>query len=280
MNSAGISKYIYKFADTATGRLPGGLAQVNIFGSLIFAGMSGSALADIGGIGRIEIDAMREQRLQSGLCRSGDGVIGAGRADFPAQHSAHYLRHGDRRFGHPASARRHSARTSLRRDADADDRLACGTPEISARRALADDRRTLARLLAGFSGDHGARHSDLRNARRLLHPDRDRLGDGGLCLAHQRAVLPRIDLAGPDLRSVRDHPRLGRHPADCRGRRFVRMDPLGRAGAADTDRLDAVDLDQSGGASVSGQYPVADRRHVPGLDHRHPCGRADHRQAA
>ncbi len=61
MNSAGISKYIYRFADTAVGRLPGGLAQVNIFGSLIFAGMSGSALADIGGLGRIEIDAMRQK---------------------------------------------------------------------------------------------------------------------------------------------------------------------------------------------------------------------------
>ena len=61
MNSAGISKPIYQFADTAVGRLPGGLAQVNIFGSLIFSGMSGSALADIGGIGRIEIDAMRQK---------------------------------------------------------------------------------------------------------------------------------------------------------------------------------------------------------------------------
>jgi tripartite ATP-independent transporter DctM subunit len=61
MNSAGISRYIYRFADTAVGRLPGGLAQVNIFGSLIFAGMSGSALADIGGLGRIEIDAMRQK---------------------------------------------------------------------------------------------------------------------------------------------------------------------------------------------------------------------------
>lgn len=61
MNSAGISKHIYKFADTAVSRLPGGLAQVNIFGSLVFAGMSGSALADIGGIGRIEIDAMKEK---------------------------------------------------------------------------------------------------------------------------------------------------------------------------------------------------------------------------
>ena len=61
MNSAGISRYIYAFADTAVGRMPGGLAQVNIFGSLIFAGMSGSALADIGGLGRIEIDAMRKK---------------------------------------------------------------------------------------------------------------------------------------------------------------------------------------------------------------------------
>ena len=67
MNSAGISKHIYKFADTAVGRLPGGLAQVNIFGSLIFAGMSGSALADIGGLGRIEIDAMKQKGFNAGF---------------------------------------------------------------------------------------------------------------------------------------------------------------------------------------------------------------------
>ena len=65
MNSAGISRYIYRFADTAAGHLPGGLAQVNIFGSLIFAGMSGSALADIGGIGRIEIDAMKNRGFKT-----------------------------------------------------------------------------------------------------------------------------------------------------------------------------------------------------------------------
>src|SRR6187431_2630759 len=67
MNSAGISRHIYTFADTASGRLPGGLAQVNIFGSLIFAGMSGSALADIGGLGRIEIDAMRSRGFSAGF---------------------------------------------------------------------------------------------------------------------------------------------------------------------------------------------------------------------
>ncbi len=61
MNCSGISHYIYQFANTAVGRLPGGLAQVNIFGSLVFSGISGSALADIGGLGRIEIDAMRQK---------------------------------------------------------------------------------------------------------------------------------------------------------------------------------------------------------------------------
>jgi tripartite ATP-independent transporter DctM subunit len=60
MNSAGITTRIYRFADTAFGRLPGGLAQVNIGGSLIFSGMSGAALADVGGLGRVELKAMKE----------------------------------------------------------------------------------------------------------------------------------------------------------------------------------------------------------------------------
>ena len=61
MNAAGITERIFKFADTAVGRFPGGLAQVNIFSSLIFSGMSGAALADVGGLGRIEIEAMRQR---------------------------------------------------------------------------------------------------------------------------------------------------------------------------------------------------------------------------
>jgi tripartite ATP-independent transporter DctM subunit len=61
MNSAGITTRIYHFASTLAGRLPGGLAQVNIVGSLIFSGVSGAALADVGGIGRIEIKAMKDE---------------------------------------------------------------------------------------------------------------------------------------------------------------------------------------------------------------------------
>jgi tripartite ATP-independent transporter DctM subunit len=61
MNAARITERIYHFANTLAGRLPGGLAQVNIVGSLIFSGVSGAALADVGGIGRIEIKAMKDE---------------------------------------------------------------------------------------------------------------------------------------------------------------------------------------------------------------------------
>jgi TRAP-type C4-dicarboxylate transport system permease large subunit len=43
------------------GRVHGGLAQVNIMGSLIFSGILGAALADVAGLGRVEIKAMRER---------------------------------------------------------------------------------------------------------------------------------------------------------------------------------------------------------------------------
>lgn len=61
MNAAGVTDRIFRFADTLVGRVPGGLAQVNIFSSLIFSGMSGAALADVGGLGRIEIAAMKKK---------------------------------------------------------------------------------------------------------------------------------------------------------------------------------------------------------------------------
>lgn len=60
MNRGGITKRIFHFADTIVGRFRGGLAYVNILASFIFSGMSGSALADIGGLGVIEIQAMRD----------------------------------------------------------------------------------------------------------------------------------------------------------------------------------------------------------------------------
>src|SRR3712207_1876272 len=60
MNSAGITKQIYDFAVAAVGWLKGGPGHVNVAGSVIFAGMSGPAIADAGGLGTIEIKAMRD----------------------------------------------------------------------------------------------------------------------------------------------------------------------------------------------------------------------------
>ncbi|MBO9479719.1 TRAP transporter large permease [Shimia sp. R11_0] len=60
MNSAGITARIFGFARAIVGWLYGGLGHVNIGASIIFAGMSGAAVADAGGLGAIEIKAMRE----------------------------------------------------------------------------------------------------------------------------------------------------------------------------------------------------------------------------
>jgi tripartite ATP-independent transporter DctM subunit len=60
MNSAGITRRIYDFATALFAWLRGGLGHVNVAGSVIFAGMSGTAVADAGGLGTIEIRAMRE----------------------------------------------------------------------------------------------------------------------------------------------------------------------------------------------------------------------------
>src|SRR5258705_14021805 len=60
MNWAGITNRIYDFAVATCGWMRGGLAHVNIFGSVIFAGMSGTAIADAAGLGTIEIKAMQD----------------------------------------------------------------------------------------------------------------------------------------------------------------------------------------------------------------------------
>ncbi|WP_439136933.1 TRAP transporter large permease [Roseicyclus sp.] len=60
MNTAGITHRIFQFALALVGWLRGGLGHVNVGASVIFAGMSGAAVADAGGLGAIEIKAMRD----------------------------------------------------------------------------------------------------------------------------------------------------------------------------------------------------------------------------
>ncbi|WP_439333255.1 TRAP transporter large permease [Vibrio aquaticus] len=60
MNSSGITDRIFNFSKAMLGHYTGGLGHVNIFASLLFSGMSGSALADAGGLGQLEIKTMRK----------------------------------------------------------------------------------------------------------------------------------------------------------------------------------------------------------------------------
>jgi tripartite ATP-independent transporter DctM subunit len=61
MNTGGMSRRIFDFAEAIVGHLRGGIAHVNVVASLIFSGMSGSAISDAGGLGSIEIEAMTER---------------------------------------------------------------------------------------------------------------------------------------------------------------------------------------------------------------------------
>lgn len=61
MNNGGITDRMYGFAKKLVGHIRGGLAQVNVVGSMIFAGMSGSAVADAAGLGLMEIKAMIDE---------------------------------------------------------------------------------------------------------------------------------------------------------------------------------------------------------------------------
>lgn len=67
MNTAGITERIFNFAKALIGWMPGGLGHVNIGSSVIFAGMSGAAVADAGGLGAIEIKAMRDAGYDPGF---------------------------------------------------------------------------------------------------------------------------------------------------------------------------------------------------------------------
>lgn len=60
MSQCGLTRSLSEMCDTLVGRIKGGLAQTNVLGSMVFAGVSGSATADATGLGRIEIEMMHE----------------------------------------------------------------------------------------------------------------------------------------------------------------------------------------------------------------------------
>ena len=61
MNAIGISERIFNLANALVGHFRAGLAQVNVVASVLLAGGTGAAVADIAGLGAVEIRAMRER---------------------------------------------------------------------------------------------------------------------------------------------------------------------------------------------------------------------------
>ena len=62
LNTSQITTRIFHFADSLVGHVRGGLGHVNVVGSMIFSGMSGSAVADVAGMGAIEVKAMLDAK--------------------------------------------------------------------------------------------------------------------------------------------------------------------------------------------------------------------------
>lgn len=78
-NRSGIARRIFDFAMSVFGHFKGGMGQVNIVASIIFAGMSGVAQADAAGLGTIEIEAMVEEGYDPSLAAaitSASSIIG------------------------------------------------------------------------------------------------------------------------------------------------------------------------------------------------------------
>ncbi|WP_108124196.1 TRAP transporter large permease [Saccharospirillum mangrovi] len=79
MNEAGITRRIIDLANALVGRMKAGLAQVNIWASVIFAGLSGSAIADTSTLGRVFIPSMEKEgypRAFAAALTAASSVIG------------------------------------------------------------------------------------------------------------------------------------------------------------------------------------------------------------
>lgn len=74
MNAGGVTGRIFGFANCLVGHVRGGLGHVNVLASMIFAGMSGTAVADAAGLGTLEIKAMRDAGYDLGFST---GITGA-----------------------------------------------------------------------------------------------------------------------------------------------------------------------------------------------------------
>ena len=178
MNSGSLTDRLLKFCLVLVGRFRGGLGHVNVVANIIFAGMSGSAIADAVGIGRIIIGMMTRNGKYPIEYAGGDhGLGGHHRTDHSAVDSDGRVcagfRHVDRlsvpRRRHPGAAARRGVH-----DHEHGDRP---TQELSGR-AAGSDARDSAHHAGCVSGIDAAGRAAVRHLRRRDDADGGRGGGG------------------------------------------------------------------------------------------------------
>ena len=134
MNRGGITMRLVEFSQALIGHLRGGLAHVNVLSSMLFAGLSGSAVADVSALGSMLIPAMEKQGYTRRFAAAITAAILGDRPDHPALGDHDHLRlcHGRKRGG--AVPGRHRAGHPGRPRPDADDQVSGRALRFAGRR--------------------------------------------------------------------------------------------------------------------------------------------------
>ena len=115
MDEGGIADKIYDLADSCVGWIYGGLGHVSVLCNIIFGAMSGSSVAAVASIGKIEHQRHGQEGLSQGVWRRNQpGRLYAGLC-YPAQHSDDRSRFHRRHLHWPGSDGRHGSRYFHRR---------------------------------------------------------------------------------------------------------------------------------------------------------------------
>ena len=86
MDEGGVAEKIFNFANALVGWSHGGLGNVTVLSSVIFAGMSGSSVADVASVGRISISAMTKNGYPLGYASALAVITSISGHDYPSQH--------------------------------------------------------------------------------------------------------------------------------------------------------------------------------------------------
>ena len=93
MNGGGITDQIVRFGNAVVGHVRGGLGLANVVGSMIFAGISGTAVAETASIGAVMIPAMRKSGYRRALRGGPDGGGLHGGSHHSAERADDHRRH-------------------------------------------------------------------------------------------------------------------------------------------------------------------------------------------